>query len=806
MLSAADLHERGKNAANSGRFRQARRSLTTGLERAEDEATLARIEGTLSYVEAELGDPRRGLELLDRALGREAALPALERGVLAALRALLKARLGDFDQALPDFALALPLLAGSPLELGTAHLNRGSLWLEQGDPARAVRDFEQAMVFLDQAGNATARAKAEHNLGYAVMLQGDLARALTRMDAAIAVLSGQSAALTAMCAQDRAEALLAAGMVDDGVDALRAAAQGFAAQRLPRYQAEAELVLARALALSRPAEAARVARAAARRFTRVGAARQALRCEAVEALCRMELGQRVAGTTELAAELRQARLDRDALMIELVRAANGGDEAPPVPAGAPLLVRLAGHEYRARAAAARGDTPAALRATRAGLALLQRWQAGFGSLDLLTALATHGNHLAGAGLDLALATGRPAAVYEWIERTGALAGRIVPVRPPSDPQTAADLTELRVLAQRAPEAGTPEAARQAVLVRRVRQQAWGGEGSAQLSGTVPLARVKDELTATDACLFAPFVAGGRAQALVVADGHARLIQLGPVARIRAELSGLPADLDLAAADLPPSIAGAVRGSLLARLAELDDLILGPVVPALTRRRVVINPLGIFSGLPWTLMPSLAGRPLTIPRSASAWLRARRRPHEYAVAGFAAGPRLERSEPEVDRAAAHWARSEVLVGPGARADAVSALAARVDVLHLAAHGHHESENPLFSSLQLVDGPWYGYDLDQLADIPEVVILSACELGATTIRRGDELLGLTTAWLHAGARCVIAAPASVSDAVAAAILPAVHAELAAGTMPADALAIAVAAHPDLLSTFQCYGAGW
>jgi CHAT domain-containing protein len=161
---------------------------------------------------------------------------------------------------------------------------------------------------------------------------------------------------------------------------------------------------------------------------------------------------------------------------------------------------------------------------------------------------------------------------------------------------------------------------------------------------------------------------------------------------------------------------------------------------------------------------------------------------------------------VASAAAYWPSAHVLAGSDATADSVGAMAGQVDLLHLAAHGHHVADNPLFSNLELVDGPWFGYDLDQLPQVPETVVLSACELGATTIRRGDELLGLTTAWLHAGARCVIASPASVSDEVAAAILPDMHAELAKGVPPADALATATAKHPDLLSTFQCYGAGW
>ena len=75
------------------------------------------------------------------------------------------------------------------------------------------------------------------------------------------------------------------------------------------------------------------------------------------------------------------------------------------------------------------------------------------------------------------------------------------------------------------------------------------------------------------------------------------------------------------------------------------------------------------------------------------------------------------------------------GTDATASRVGELAGRVDLLHLAAHGHHVADNPLFSTLELVDGPWFGYDLDQLPQVPETVILSACEVGATTIRRGE-----------------------------------------------------------------------
>jgi CHAT domain-containing protein len=137
--------------------------------------------------------------------------------------------------------------------------------------------------------------------------------------------------------------------------------------------------------------------------------------------------------------------------------------------------------------------------------------------------------------------------------------------------------------------------------------------------------------------------------------------------------------------------------------------------------------------------------------------------------------------------------------------VTSLAGRVDVLHLAAHGRHSSENPLFSGLELVDGPWFGYDIDRLASVPDVVLLSACEVGRSTVRAGEELIGMTAAWLHAGARCVVASPAAVNDEVAHDVLVCVHQRLAAGDDPSSALAAAVppAGADRAPAPFVCFG---
>jgi len=156
----------------------------------------------------------------------------------------------------------------------------------------------------------------------------------------------------------------------------------------------------------------------------------------------------------------------------------------------------------------------------------------------------------------------------------------------------------------------------------------------------------------------------------------------------------------------------------------------------------------------------------------------------------AGPRVAQADAETSAAASAWPGAKELHGAEATAQAVSALAGSVDVLHVSAHGRHSSENPLFSGFELADGPWFGYDIDQLSAVPDVVLLSACEVGRSTLRGGEELIGMTAAWLHAGSRCVIASAAAINDAVAHDVLVAVHGQLASGTHPATALARALA----------------
>ena len=89
--------------------------------------------------------------------------------------------------------------------------------------------------------------------------------------------------------------------------------------------------------------------------------------------------------------------------------------------------------------------------------------------------------------------------------------------------------------------------------------------------------------------------------------------------------------------------------------------------------------------------------------------------------------------------------------------------------------------------------------------ELVVLSACEVGRSSLRWGEEAIGMTRIWLHAGTRCVIAAPVIVADDAACELLGAMHTALVAGVPPAEALADA-AGSTGIVAPFQVHGAGF
>jgi hypothetical protein len=798
--SAHDVHEAGLEALVGRRFPAARRLLVRARSLTDDPDVVARIDASRAFIQAELGDLDGGLEVCTAALTQD-GVSFETAAVLHSQRALILSRMGDAPAALEAFGVGISMLTDD-LDLGKALSNRGGVHLQQGAGRPAAADFVRAMRLFNDTGHPVEAAMAEHNLGLADLLAGDVVSALSHLEAVRPVLLPLSPVGVAISNSDRAEVLMAAGMTRRALADLDEAARTFGHHHMQQRRGQAELTIAQASLASDPARALAAARAARSRFTRTRSPAFRVRAEALvlgaEVRLRRSGPSLITRADALTEELTRIEmpwwaidLRLDAALVALrrgeVEEARRRLAAIRVPSRAPLAVRLRERDVRAALAERTGRRADALRHIRRGLGDLHEWQSSFGSLDLQTMVTGHGRRLAVRGLRVAVATGSPDVIFEWSERARMLASRVQPVRVPRDEQVLEDLEELRSLAA-VEDPSREVAVRQAELRERVRERAWQHRGSGEYDDPASRADVQARLRPHQA-LVAYVVTEQEVTALVLTRECARVVDLGSKSDLEALLGGLLPDLDMAAAELPDVFAQAIRSELRGRLRRLDDMVLAPLADVVGDRELVLTPSGVLAGVPWSILPSNRGRPVVVAQSATSWLARTETDLRSASAGFVAGPRVAQAEAETSAASEAWPGSAVLHGDEATATAVSELAGGVDVLHVSAHGRHSSENPLFSGFELADGPWFGYDIDQLESVPDVVLLSACEVGRSTLRGGEELIGMTAAWLHAGARCVIASAAAINDGVAHDVLVAVHRGLADGLLPATSLAQAL-----------------
>jgi len=166
-------------------------------------------------------------------------------------------------------------------------------------------------------------------------------------------------------------------------------------------------------------------------------------------------------------------------------------------------------------------------------------------------------------------------------------------------------------------------------------------------------------------------------------------------------------------------------------------------------------------------------PVLLP---AASVLARSQPGRQAGEGlFALAPartKLPFAREEVDAVAALFPSSpEVLSGKAAREDRFKREVGRFRVIHLATHGFFNRVNPLFSGLELEpggedDGQLQVFEILGLPLVADLVTLSACDTAmaggeVSDLPAGEELVGLTRAFLSAGGRHVLATLWAVSD---------------------------------------------
>lgn len=155
------------------------------------------------------------------------------------------------------------------------------------------------------------------------------------------------------------------------------------------------------------------------------------------------------------------------------------------------------------------------------------------------------------------------------------------------------------------------------------------------------------------------------------------------------------------------------------------------------------------------------------------------------------PRLAGSAAEIRAAAAAWGASDPALLEGTAAASASLAAAPApEILHFATHFLVSERGPARADIVLSLQPDGKPDLLTPADVaawpraPELVVLSGCSSGRGEVRRGAGLLGLTRAWIAAGAGSVVASLWPAPDSTGE-FFSSFYLRLRAGDAPAEAL---------------------
>src|SRR5262249_15170943 len=238
-------------------------------------------------------------------------------------------------------------------------------------------------------------------------------------------------------------------------------------------------------------------------------------------------------------------------------------------------------------------------------------------------------------------------------------------------------------------------------------------------------------------------------ALTLARGRLALPELGASATAATELEWLR--FALSRRMRKDARQASLLDNATAAAERLDRLLVEPLLATVGDAGLVLVPTGALRAVPGAMPHSLSGGALVVAPWLSAWLGlVGHRSSRARKTALVAGPRLRHAGPEVRDLATLYPRATVLSDVAATAAAALRALDGAALAHVACHGHFRSDSPLFSSLELADGPLTAFDLQRLRRAPDVLVLSSCDLALSDRHPGDELLGLSSALLSMGTR--------------------------------------------------------
>ena len=779
---AQALLERGSSRYVRGDIADARRSWDRALalaRQAGDPGTAATALSGLGVTSISVEDFRRARDELTAARDTAAAIGRDDSVALAddnLGRAF--ARLGDAELAIDHYGRALAVFehGGMVREAGRT---RHALALVQrdllDDPAAARTELDRALALSRRAGNRDGESLALVDLGLAHRDAGELALATSRLAEAVA-LAGAIGSPHLLARARAAQGLIALdrGAADEALAAYDDARAGFAGLGALGAEGLALVGHARARIARGDLDGARADVAAGLRLldsVRARAPSAELRATYFASVrgaydldidLHMQLDRGRDGPQAIAAFEASAR-SRARTLLEVLQA-GGGDPAAAAPPDARAALDHAAAEVsrlEAEHAALVAGAPAAsqVRASEAAIAAaLDRQREALDALRersprAAELIAPASLTLAGAqallgddGVLLEYVVAEPRS-YVFAVAPRRLTVRALPGR--AEIEAAARTLYAALTARNAVVAGEAAAPRTA---RIGRADAAVPEAAARLAHLV-VEPVADQ------------IAGAR-RILVAPDGALAYLPFamlpGPP-RGHAAPAALLDDHDVvmlpSASALAALRARRPRRAAPPRIAILADPVYGAGDP-----RLPPGPAGVRAGTP--------------------------RLHELARLPFAA-----------DEAAAIAAivpadRVRVATGLDARRDLITSGAlGDYDILHIAAHGLVNARHPDLSGLVLAmvdargadqDGFLRLHELYQLEIGADLVTLSGCETALGREIRGEGMIGLSRAFLHAGARRVVASLWQIHDRATAELMRRFYAGmLERGLRPAAAL---------------------
>ena len=291
--------------------------------------------------------------------------------------------------------------------------------------------------------------------------------------------------------------------------------------------------------------------------------------------------------------------------------------------------------------------------------------------------------------------------------------------------------------------------------------------------TVSLAEVQRNLLDEQTTLISYFVTTEQTLAWVIDRQQAQMFTL-PVTREQ---------LRLAVGGLRDTLTQRQGQGPLPHAIELYTQLVAPLQAAIRHTNLVIVPHGPLHYLPFSALWNSARQryllqeyALTLVPSASVlrFIRPKQKPVTPQVLVFGNPDNSLPHAADEARAIAALYQTQAWVGVDATETRFAQMARGSHILHLAAHGVYEQTRPLFSAIELKadaqsDGKLEVHELYSLdLSAAHLVVLSACQTALGKQSTGDEIVGLTRAFLAAGTPSVVSTLWAVDDAATAALM--------------------------------------